>query len=124
VIAAGGAAGACGRYAASLAWPTPSGAFPWTTLAVNTTGCAAIGLLMVAVVEVRTVHPLVRPFLGTGVLGGYTTFSTYAVDAERLADGGRAVIVLGYLALTVVAALTAGWVTAAAARRVLSGGPR
>jgi CrcB protein len=121
VIAAGGVVGACGRYAASLVWPTRSDAFPWTTFAVNVTGCAAIGLLMVAIVEMRTAHPLVRPFLGTGVLGGYTTFSTYAVDAQRLLDDGRTGLALAYLAATVTAALAAVWVAALAARRVLSG---
>lgn len=122
VIAAGGAIGACARYGASLAWPTPSGAFPWTILAVNTAGCAAIGVLMVVIVEVRAVHPLVRPFLGTGVLGGFTTFSTYAVDAERLVAGGRAGLALAYLGLTVVLALGAVWAAATLTRRVTAAG--
>jgi CrcB protein len=109
VIAIGGVVGACARYGASLVWPTPSGAFPWTTLTVNTVGCAAIGVLMVTIDELRTVHPLVRLFLGTGVLGGFTTFSTYAVEAERLLAGGRAGMALAYLALTVTSALGAVW---------------
>ncbi|WP_084010862.1 fluoride efflux transporter CrcB [Pseudofrankia sp. DC12] len=119
VIAAGGAIGACVRYGASLAWPTTAGGFPWATLVVNTVGCAAIGLLMVVIAEVRVVHPLVRPFLGTGVLGGFTTFSTYAVDAERLLDGGRPGLAVGYLALTVVLALGAVWLSAVATRRLI-----
>ncbi len=120
VIAAGGAIGACARYGASLLWPTPAGAFPWTTLLVNTTGCAAIGLLMVMIVEVRAVHPLVRPFLGTGVLGGYTTFSTYAVDAGRLVDGRRAGMALAYLALTAALALGAVWAAATTGRSLMA----
>ena len=43
---------------------------------VNTSGCLLIGVLMVLIVEARQGHRLVRPFLGVGVLGGYTTFST------------------------------------------------
>jgi CrcB protein len=66
------------------------------------------------------VHPLLRPFVGTGVLGGFTTFSTYAVDVERLVDGGRPGVALGYLALTVLAALAAVWSVEVAARRVLA----
>ncbi|AEH08378.1 MULTISPECIES: fluoride efflux transporter CrcB [Protofrankia] len=118
-IAVGGAIGACARYGASLLWSTLPGSFPWTTLAVNTAGCAAIGLLMVVITEVRAVHPLVRPFLGTGVLGGFTTFSTYAVDAERLLDTGRAGLALAYLALTVTLALGAVWAAAVATRQVM-----
>ncbi|ABD11692.1 chromosome condensation protein CrcB [Frankia sp. CcI156] len=116
VISAGGAVGACARYGASLVWPTMPGTFPWTTWAVNTAGCAAIGVLMVLITDVRTVHPLVRPFLGTGVLGGFTTFSTYALDAQRLVDGGRTGLALAYLVLSVLAALGAVWAAAAAMR--------
>ncbi|WP_462188781.1 MULTISPECIES: fluoride efflux transporter FluC [unclassified Frankia] len=116
VISAGGAVGACARYGASLVWPTMPGTFPWTTWAVNTAGCAAIGVLMVLITDVRTVHPLVRPFLGTGVLGGFTTFSTYALDAQRLVDGGRAGLALAYLALSVLVALGAVWAAATAMR--------
>jgi CrcB protein len=119
-IAVGGAVGACGRYGAALLWPTAAGSFPVTTLVVNVLGCAAIGLLMVTVVELGSAHPLVRPFLGTGVLGGFTTFSTYAVDVERLVDDGRAGLALAYLALTVTAALGAVWLSATATRRVVA----
>ncbi|WP_261988702.1 fluoride efflux transporter FluC, partial [Streptomyces sp. wa22] len=56
--------------------------FPWAVFAVNVTGCALIGVLMVLLAERGTVtHPLVRPFLGVGVLGGFTTFSTYAASS-------------------------------------------
>jgi CrcB protein len=84
VVALGGGAGAAARYAASQWWPTPAGGFPWTILWVNVVGCFVIGVFMVIISEVRTAHPLVRPFFGTGVLGGFTTFSTYAVDTRTL----------------------------------------
>ncbi|MEY7979197.1 CrcB family protein, partial [Streptomyces pilosus] len=73
----------------------------------------------VIVTEVRTAHPLVRPFLGTGVLGGFTTFSTYAVDVRDLLDGGHAAAGVVCLVVTPVAALTAVWTAAAATRSVL-----
>ncbi|MET8685068.1 fluoride efflux transporter CrcB [Streptomyces sp. NPDC004732] len=117
-VAVGGGIGAVARYAAATWWPAAPDAFPWTTLVVNAAGCAAIGVLMVLVTEVRTVHPLVRPFLGTGVLGGFTTFSTYAVDIERLVRGGHARTGLAYLALTLIAALLAVWAAAWTTRRV------
>ncbi|MER7486539.1 fluoride efflux transporter CrcB [Streptomyces sp. NPDC126497] len=120
-VALGGGAGAVARYAASLWWPAPAHGFPWTILWVNVAGCAVIGVFMVITTEVRTAHPLVRPFFGTGVLGGFTTFSTYAVDVRNLLDGGEAATGLGYLAATPLAALAAVWAAAAATRRVLTG---
>ncbi|MEW1752697.1 CrcB family protein [Streptomyces angustmyceticus] len=119
VVAAGGAIGATARYGAALLWPTASGAFPWTTLAVNAVGCALMGVLMVVITEVRAAHRLVRPFLGTGVLGGFTTFSTYAVDIQRLVAGGRAAAALAYLAGTVLVALAAVWGAVTGTRALL-----
>jgi CrcB protein len=119
-VALGGATGACARYGASLLWPTATDGFPWTTLLVNVIGCAVIGVFMVAISEVWTAHRLVRPFFGTGVLGGFTTFSTYAVDIERLVDGGRARSGLAYLGLTLLAALAAVWSAVWLTRRVLA----
>ncbi|MFI1314463.1 CrcB family protein [Streptomyces albidoflavus] len=120
-ISLGGGVGAAVRYGAIVLWPTPTGAFPWTVLLVNAAGCAAIGVLMTLLSEVWTDAPrLVRPFLGTGMLGGFTTFSTYALDVQTLFDGGRPGRALGDLALTVAAALaavTAGaWLTRWAVR--------
>lgn len=120
VVALGGAVGASARYAASLLWPTATAGFPWTTLVVNVVGCAVIGVFMVVISEVWPAHRLVRPFFGTGVLGGFTTFSTYAVDIERLVDGGRARSGLAYLGLTLLAALAAVWSAVWLTRRVLA----
>ncbi|WP_405686483.1 fluoride efflux transporter CrcB [Streptomyces sp. NBC_00057] len=120
VVALGGALGACARYGATLIWPTAPGGFPWTTLIVNVVGCAVIGVFMVVISEVWAAHRLVRPFFGTGLLGGFTTFSTYAVDIERLVDGGRARTGLAYLGLTLCAALAAVWSAVWATRRVLA----
>jgi fluoride exporter len=119
-VALGGAVGAAARYGASLIWPTASGGFPWTTLAVNVIGCAVIGIFMVVITEVWAAHRLVRPFFGTGVLGGFTTFSTYAVDIQRLVEDGRARTGLAYLGLTLLAALAAVWTAVWVARRVLA----
>jgi CrcB protein len=80
---------------------------PVATWLVNTSGCFLIGVLMVVVTELTAPHRLVRPFLGVGVLGGYTTFSTATVEVQQLAQNGRAGLALGYLLGTVVAALTA-----------------
>ncbi|MGW5354538.1 FluC/FEX family fluoride channel [Streptomyces sp. NPDC004031] len=120
VVAAGGAAGACARYGAALLWPQRAGTFPWTTFGVNVTGCAVIGAFMVVITEVWAAHRLVRPFFGTGVLGGYTTFSTYAVESRRLVDAHQAATAAAYTAATLAAALGAVWASAWATRGVLA----
>jgi CrcB protein len=109
-ISVGGALGALGRYGLSLLLPaTPTG-FPWGIFLVNVSGCLLIGVLMVLVTEVWTGRRLLRPFLGVGVLGGYTTFSTYVVDIQRLVNAGAAGTALAYLAGTAVFALLAVWI--------------
>ncbi|MEU4268481.1 CrcB family protein [Streptomyces sp. NPDC026092] len=120
-VAAGGALGATARYGAALAWPTPAGAFPWTTFTVNAIGCAAIGVLMVLLTEAVTApHRLLRPFLGTGVLGGFTTFSTYALDTQRLLSAGNGARGMAYMGATVAVALVAVWAATVVARGVLA----
>jgi len=119
VVAIGGAIGASARYAASLAWPTQAGGFPWVTFWTNVVGCAVIGVFMVVITETWAAHRLVRPFFGTGVLGGFTTFSTYAVDIRKLVGDGHPGTGLAYLAATLLAALTAVTLAATATRRTL-----
>ena len=118
-VAVGGAVGASARYGASLLWPAADDAFPWWTLVVNAVGCAVIGAFMVLITDVWSAHPLLRPFFGTGVLGGFTTFSTYATDIERLVGGGHVRTGLAYLALTLAAALLAVWGAAWTTRRLV-----
>lgn len=118
VIALGGVLGAACRYGVGAALPTTTGAWPWSTLIVNATGCLLIGVLMV-LVEVSLVHRLARPFLGVGVLAGFTTFSTYAVDAQTLLVQGRPALALGYLVATPVVALLAVGVGVAATRALV-----
>ena len=108
VIAVGGVIGALARHGLSTAWPSPE--FPWATFVVNASGCFALGVLMAWVLGRQGVHPLLRPFLGTGVLGGYTTFSTYAVEVDGLLRDGHGLVALAYLAGSVVVGLAAAWV--------------
>ncbi len=119
-IAAGGATGAAARYLTGQAWPTPAGGFPASTLVINLLGCALIGVLMVLITEVWSNQRLLRPFLGTGVLGGFTTFSTYTVDIQRLVAGAHVDTALLYLTLTPIGALLAVWATATATRRLVN----
>ncbi|MGW5067465.1 FluC/FEX family fluoride channel [Streptomyces cyaneofuscatus] len=124
-VAVGGALGALARYGALVVWPVAGGGFPWTVFVVNVSGCALIGVLMVLTVERgRVTHPLVRPFLGVGVLGGFTTFSTYAADVSGLLVRQELLTAVAYMAATVVAALAAVWAGAVVTRRLLDRGER
>jgi CrcB protein len=91
-----------------------------STLVINVTGCGLIGILMVLVTDVFTRQRLARPFLGTGVLGGFTTFSTYAVDIQRLVTEGHAGTALLYLATTILGALVAVLATVSATRALIT----
>ncbi len=117
-VSLGGAAGAGTRYLLGLALPQQAGTFPATTFGINVVGSALIGILMVLVTDVWTRRRLVRPFLGTGFLGGFTTFSTFAVDIETLLGNGHTGPAIVYLVATPVAAVLAVWATAAATRRM------
>jgi fluoride exporter len=118
-VSAGGALGALARAGLSRAFPPPPGAFAWVTFAINVSGCLLIGGLMVLVTQLWTGRRLVRPFLGVGVLGGYTTFSGYVVDAERTLAAGGTGAALAYLVLTPVAAVTAAWLGSRLTRRLI-----
>ncbi|OLT43084.1 chromosome condensation protein CrcB [Saccharomonospora sp. CUA-673] len=103
-VAAGGALGSLARYGLGLALPSPAGV---ATVLANVAGCLALGALM-AILSLRARSPrLLRPFLGVGVLGGFTTFSTYVLDTLSAADGGRLVASFAYAAGSVFASLLA-----------------
>lgn len=83
-VAVGGVLGSLGRWGVGLALPHGAGDFPWATFVVNVTGAFAMGLLVAFLVDRPGVHRLARPFVGVGLLGGWTTFSALAVDAVQL----------------------------------------
>ncbi len=116
VIGLGGLLGSLARFGLSVLLPSRVGGFPWATFLTNVSGCFAIGVLMVLILDVWEVHRLLRPFLGVGVLGGFTTFSTYAVDTRTLLGAGPATTAVAYLCGTVVAALVAVWLGAGLTR--------
>ena len=107
VVAVGGAAGALARWAVARGLPHDARGFPWDTLLTNVTGCFLIGVLMVLVIERWPHRKLVRPFVGTGILGGFTTFSTYAVDTRDLLAAGRPALAATYVVGTLAVGLVA-----------------
>ena len=120
-IALGGVVGAEARYGVALLLPHRPGEFAWSTLVVNVSGCLLIGALMVVLLEVLTPHRLVRPFLGVGVLGGYTTFSTFAMDAQELLLAHRPGAALLFVVLSLVLGAAAVWAATRATRRLARG---
>ena len=108
LVAAGGCAGTLVRAGLERAWPASPGHLPVTTLALNIVGALALGLLLGALGEGR---PRLRLALGTGVLGGLTTHSTFILESHRLltpgGDGGHPVLGTAYLVGSMVAGLVA-----------------
>lgn len=115
VVAFGGAVGAVLRHLLSEAFPDPSGGFPWTIFWVNVVGCLWLALLP-AFTAVRR-RPLLPPLLGTGVLGGFTTMSTYGEQSRALASSGHGMLAATYVVGTVAACLVAVRVAAPLASR-------
>lgn len=113
-VSLGGGAGAAARLAADRVAPEV-----WATLAVNLVGCALIGVLVVLTTEVWQAHPLVRPLLGTGVLGGFTTFSAYTLDTHGLWVAGDHTLAALYLVGTLLGCVAATAVAATLTRAVV-----
>lgn len=116
VIAAGGALGGAGRYLLNQLLPTA--AFPWSTLVENVLGCFLLGALMVYLLDVWRPRRYLRPFLGVGVLGGFTTFSAYTSESRAMLLDGRTPQALVYMFGSIVLGLFATWVGITAARYV------
>jgi CrcB protein len=122
LAALGGALGALARWAIAEALPHSPGAWPWSTLLVNLAGCLALGALL-AVLLARFPHsPWLRPFLAVGALGGFTTYSTFAMDVVRMTGAGHDVLAVGYVLASVlggVLAVVAGLLVGRAAVRAV-----
>jgi fluoride exporter len=115
-VAAGGMIGAAARYGVSRLIVVPTDAFPWATLVTNVTGAFLLGVLLIVTIERMPPNQYVRPFAATGVLGGYTTFSTFSVEAAVLIKDGRVGLALAYMGLTLVGGLLAVWLGSTIAR--------
>jgi len=118
--AAGGILGAEARYGLGSAAPHHDQQFPWSTLLINVTGCLLIGVLMAVLLQAPSPHRLARPFLGVGVLGGYTTYSTFALDVQRLLLHHRPLVAVDYVALTVLGCAGAVWLSSALTGRIVA----
>lgn len=118
-VGLGGVVGTQARYWVGRGLPHSSTSFPWSTTLINASGCLAIGVLMAVLLSRVSPPRLARPFLGVGVLGGYTTFSTFAGDVVGLTVRHRPGLATAYLAVTVVSCAAAVWIGTASTRRVV-----
>lgn len=115
-VASGGALGGPARYGVGLLLPGGGSAFPWATFAVNVSGCFLLGVLLVLLAERFPPNRYARPFLGTGFLGAYTTFSTFAVETDLLVRAGRVGLATAYALGSALAGLLAAWLGVAVGR--------
>lgn len=116
VISLGGALGSLARWGVGVALPWSGTGFPWATFVENVSGAYLLGALVVVLVDVLPPRRYLRPFLGVGVLGGYTTFSTYVLEAGELLLDGATLTALTYLAGSLLAGLAAVWLGVGTAR--------
>jgi len=117
-VALGGSLGAPARYGISVLVDITPGTFPWGTFWTNLSGSFALGLVMAFLLERFPPTRYLRPFVATGFLGAYTTYSTFAVETDLLARNGYVGIALAYSAASLVGGLAAVWIGLSVGRAV------
>lgn len=130
MVALGGAVGSALRWGLASALPTADGGFGWSTVIVNLTGSFLLGLLVAGLAgaaarrgEAPSWHHLARLGLGTGLLGGWTTFSTLAVEADRALAAGRAGLAVAAVLVSLVGGVALAAAGTSAGRALLPAGP-
>lgn len=119
LVALGGALGAVCRYLAGNAISKAIGsALPWGTFLINLGGCLAMGILMTVIVERELLPAAWRLFLCVGLLGGFTTFSSFGYEALMLLADGNILAAAGYAGGSVALGLVAAGVGVLAARGI------
>lgn len=117
IVAAGGAIGASLRHLTGLATLRLFGpSFPWGTLAVNIAGSFAMGLIVELIARRFGASNELRLFIATGVLGGFTTFSAFSLDAVNLLNRAGLPLASLYVAASVAGAILALFAGLAAGR--------
>ncbi len=114
-IALGGALGAPARYGVAQLIHAAPGTFPWATFWTNITGSFALGLVLALLLERFPPTRYLRPFVATGFLGAYTTYSTFAVETDLLIKDGHAVIGIVYTGASLLTGFLAVWLGISAA---------
>lgn len=112
LVGLGGFAGAVARYAAGgwVLHHTVGAKFPWSTFAVNVSGCLLMGLLSGLAERLEWFTPQMRVLLFTGLLGGFTTFSAFGLETVHLLRRGDVLTALLYAASSVAVCVAAIWI--------------
>jgi CrcB protein len=116
-VAVGGALGGLVRAGAEKLAPVHEGSWPWATFSVNIAGCLILGYAATHLLARRRPPLLALAFVGVGVCGALTTFSTLALELARLFHDGHAGLAAAYAAITLVAGIAATVLSSALARR-------
>lgn len=119
-VALGGAVGGLLRHGLVLAFPYTPGQVPYVILAINVVGAFVLGAGGRWLVHKHPEHRLMRYALTTGLMGAFTTFSTYALDAVQLADAGAQTAALAYVAASMLLGLLAAGLGLATSERLLN----
>lgn len=109
-VAIGGGIGTCLRFGLNqLLKPETAGAFPMHTFIINIVGCLVIGLTFAFIKKQIITDPLLIVGITTGILGGFTTFSSYAMESIQLIEARKNFMVIMYILLSNVLGLVAAW---------------
>lgn len=106
-VSAGGAMGGTARYGVERALPAPENGFPWATFTVNIAGAFVLSIVLVLIVTLGPQRRYLRPFLAIGILGAFTTFSTWMLEVHDLAAADRIGLAGAYLGSSLLAGLAA-----------------
>ena len=116
LAAVGGALGALARAGVAEVLPREPGGWPWATWTVNLLGCLLLGMLLAVLATRRPDGERMQVFLGTGVLGGFTTYSAFALEVTDLGASGRPFAAAAYVAASVLGGVLAVAIGARAGR--------
>jgi fluoride exporter len=120
LVCFGGALGSGARYlVASWSLATFGPDFPRGTLAVNAVGSFLLAVVMTASIATESVSPQLRIFLATGIMGGFTTYSSFNWETILLVEEGRIIAAVSYLLLTLVLCLAGGLAGMALVHRII-----
>jgi CrcB protein len=117
-VAAGGAVGTWARLGVAEGLPVEPGHWPWATFAVNLVGAALLGWAGTLLLERTPPTPYRRPFVGSGLCGGLTTFSTLQLEVAELGRDGHAALAAAYLLTSVLFGLALVVAASGVVRRV------
>ena len=107
LAALGGALGALARWALTAAMPRAEGEWPEATVIVNLVGCLLLGVLLGSLEVRRPDDARLRAFVGTGLLGGFTTFSAFAVEVTDMVDAGALLLAVGCVVVSTLGGVLA-----------------